>query len=181
MLEPTDRVRLKLRRFTFSEPSIKPPIPCQAGPMGGHDASVPFGEHPARIDANGCLSGYGDLAPAHDDPRWPTRCEQCACELTFSTEWQVFQELIYRRADTGAEHTLRDAPPGAMYIADWFDGHLCVCLPPGGGLDYWDVDGPAKGGGSWTRSGEPPLVTARPSILTPRYHGFLTNGFLESC
>jgi len=83
--------------------------------------------------------------------------------------------------------TLRDCPPGAMYDAFWYpekgpDGRaLCVSLPPGGGMDFWHVDGPSKGGGGWTRSGEPPFVTANPSILTPRFHGFLRNGWLESC
>jgi hypothetical protein len=95
--------------------------------------------------------------------------------------WQVFQDQIYRRADTGEEYTLRDAPPGAMYIATWHDNHLRVCLPPNGGHDYWDVDGPSKNGNGWTRSGDLPNVTANPSILTPRYHGFLRGGWLEEC
>lgn len=33
----------------------------------------------------------------------------------------------------------------------------------------------------WTRTGAIPKVTCSPSILTPRYHGFLRDGFLEEC
>lgn len=151
--------------------------------MSGHDASLPFGEQAARISAEGYLEGFEDLAPPRDDPRWPTSCEQCGAALEPETHWQVFHELIYRRTDNGSEHTLRDAPPGAMYIATWFHekNHLHVCLPPNGALDYWDVDGPSSNGNGWTRSGEPPNVTASPSILTPRYHGFLRAGWLEEC
>lgn len=45
----------------------------------------------------------------------------------------------------------------------------------------WLVDAPSKQGSPWTREGKPPKVTARPSILTSRYHGFLTDGFLVEC
>jgi hypothetical protein len=174
MLVPTDRVRLILRRFIGD---------CSKGPMSCHEASVPFGEHPVRLSSEGYLESYQDLAPTRDDPRWPTHCEQCGIALPGDTVWQVFQERIYRRTDTGEEHLLRDAPPGAMYIATWFHekDHLHVCLPPNGGHDYWDVDGPSSNGNGWTRTGEPPNVTANPSILTPRYHGFLRNGWLEEC
>jgi hypothetical protein len=56
-----------------------------------------------------------------------------------------------------------------------------VALPPDGGDDLWMVDGTASNGPGWTREGKPPKVTARPSILTPRYHGWLTDGFLVRC
>lgn len=164
--------------------------------MGGHDAWVLFpgpdsGAWPVRWCSDPghdkCLDIYEDVAPPHDDPRWPAKCDQCGAPFPEFATWQVFQELIYRRADSGQEMTLRDAPPGAMWDAGWYwekgpDGKsLCVCLPPGGGLDYWHVDGPAKGGGRWTRTGVPPNVTANPSILTPRYHGWLRDGRLVDC
>lgn len=197
MLEPTDRVRLKLRRYNmglkYASGEAGFAEDCPGGPMDGHDASKLFlapdgaDSWPARLDAEGILNSYQDVAPAREDARWPTTCEQCGHALDPRTHWQVFQELIYRRTDTGSLMTLRDAPPGAMWDAGapWDKGpdgrSLHVSLPPNGGLDYWCVDGPAKGGGSWTRTGEPPLVTANPSILTPRYHGFLRNGWLEEC
>jgi hypothetical protein len=186
MLEPTQRVRIKLRRFTHKDT-------CSSGPMQGHDASVLLpgpdvaGSWPARIGADGYLQSYEDLKPPADDPRWATVCEQCGAALPAETIFQVFQEQLYRRADTGEEVTLRDAPPGAMHDAAWDpakgpDGRaLYVCLPPNGGLNYWHVDGPSSNGPGWMRTGVPPLVTANPSILTPRYHGFLRNGWLEEC
>jgi hypothetical protein len=51
--------------------------------------------------------------------------------------------------------------------------HLVAVLPS---CELWDIDGPSSNGPGWSRSGEPPAVTVSPSILTPRYHGFLRNG-----
>jgi hypothetical protein len=186
LLTPTNRVTLRLRRFTFSDSKNL----CSAGPMNGHDSGNPFPMDdgtptwPARMSPEGYYESYEDVGPPHDDPRWPTVCEQCGCALPADTIFQVFLDPVYRRADTGEEVSLRSAPPGAMYWADWHSGtapHLHVVLPPNGGYDYWDVDGPAKSGGKWTRTGEPPDVTASPSILTPHYHGFLRAGWLEEC
>lgn len=156
---------------------------------------TPFGEQPARfstesLNGHRFLAGFDDLAPPHDDPRWPTRC---ACGYVFSADdpWQVFQHQIYRRSDTGEEMTVEEAPPGAMWDAWWYEGfgktpdgkHLCVKLPNG---SSWYIDGPATGGGSWTRSGTPPIVTAKPSIFANQgkpneWHGWLTDGVLHKC
>ncbi len=90
-------------------------------------------------------------------------------------------------------------PPGAMWFAPWLTnlrdsihfealpadvrakGHLLVKTPGGD----WDVDSKSANGTGWTRTGEPPLVTARPSIGVPwpemKYHGFLSDGFLVPC
>lgn len=185
LIEPTPRTERKLRRFCFSSDSK-----C-AGRWGYHNGHTAFGEgtYHYDIDKDGDKTIRWDddhETPPHDDPRWPTKCDDCSYLFTPDDQWQVFREVIYVR-DTGATMTLRDCPPGAMYDAFWYpekgpDGRaLCVALPPGGGMDFWHVDGPSKGGGTWTRSGEPPFVTANPSILTPRYHGFLRNGWLESC
>lgn len=184
--EPTDRVRLQLRRFQFSTVRT-----CAAQPTGLSycNACAPFGDHPIRWskEHDGCLESYEDLGPAHDDPRWPKTCEACARSFDPEDQWQVSQEIIYRRVVTGAEFQLRDAPPGAMWDAGYHwdkgpDGiSLAVALPPAGGFDHWLVDGPSKGGGRWTRSGTVPKVTANPSILTPRYHGWLRDGKLVEC
>lgn len=54
---------------------------------------------------------------------------------------------------------------------------LSVCLPDG---THWMIDGPSSSDGpGWERSGTPPLITARPSILTRQYHGWLTDGVLS--
>ena len=125
--------------------------------------------------------------PAHDDSRWPVKCDQCEYLFKPEDSWQVFREVIFVNKDTGQEMTLRNCPPGAMWDADWYpekgpDGKaLCVALPPHGGDDSWHIDGYAKGGGKWSRTGTAPNITANPSILTPRYHGFLRAGYLEEC
>jgi hypothetical protein len=57
------------------------------------------------------------------------------------------------------------------------DGRCLVLKTPAGD---WVIDGPASGGGRWERTGVPPLITARPSILIPgQYHGWLTAGVLS--
>jgi hypothetical protein len=77
------------------------------------------------------------------------------------------------------------APPGAMWLSK--SGSGLVVRTPGGD---WYVDQPSSSGGNWTRSGEPPNVTANPSILqqnpseysgTRAYHGMLRSGVLEEC
>ena len=88
----------------------------------------------------------------------------------------------------GELYTRNDLPPGAMFDADWDAGAfapgpdglwLMVRLPSG---EDWAVDLPAQNSNRpWTRTGKPPTVTARPSIQTPKYHGFLTAGVLVAC
>lgn len=65
------------------------------------------------------------------------------------------------------------------------DGHVHTLRTPGGDRV---IDAPSPNGSKWTRTGTPPILTARPSILAGRdsqgnrlYHGFLTDGILESC
>jgi hypothetical protein len=86
--------------------------------------------------------------------------------------------------------TVQPAPVGAMWDCDWFAGchessglkydrHpdgmvLCVRCPDGD----WLIDGPSQGGGRWERTGEAPNITVTPSILQPRYHGWLRDGYL---
>jgi hypothetical protein len=115
MLKPTDRVRLKLRRYNMGTKyatNDRFAEDCPGGPMDGHDASVLFlapdgaNSWPGRLDADGYAQSYEDVAPPRDDPRWPSMCGQCGKALDPRTHWQVFQELIYRRTDTGALMTL---------------------------------------------------------------------------
>jgi hypothetical protein len=179
--EPTDNVRLWLRRYSGSADH-------NCATTGYYcNGQTPFGDHPAKKSPEGYLEDRGANGPPRDDARWPTRCDACGRPFEASDEWQVHQDQIYRRVDTGAEFELRKAAPGAMWDAWWYppkgpDGKsLAVALPPGGGDDVWMVDAPSKGGSGWTRSGVVPNVTANPSILTPRYHGYLRSGKPVSC
>ncbi|HEX4620123.1 MAG TPA: hypothetical protein VH208_01025 [Myxococcaceae bacterium] len=178
LIEPAGSVRWGLRRH--SESGSPSPCPRSPGKWGYHGAVALVGEEPAILDEGGhILNGARDIPPA-DDPRWPTRC---ACGYVFRPEdpLQKWVEGLYRRADTGQVITLREAPPGAMWDAHWLpraaDGRsLCVRLP--GGQEWW-IDGPASNGAGWTRTGEPPVLTVTPSILTDRYHGWLRAGVLS--
>lgn len=179
---PTLRAKCSLRRYTDD-----PARPCAEN--GYHNAHTPIGERSVRESERfeGCIELVDDAAPERTDSRWPTKCDTCGAEFDTGDRWQLFYDVIYVRTDTGAEMTLREATPGAMWDAKWWPGKgpdglaLYVKLPPGGPSDEWFIDGPANNGGGWTRSGEVPNVTANPSILTKRYHGFLRNGWLEEC
>jgi len=171
--EPADVAEDRLRRYALRS------APCPL-PHGYHDAMVVLGEVPWT---GGYLYGTDADGVPRDDPRWP---QACACGYVFepADEWQHHIERKWRRTDTGALFVLRDAEPGAMWNAAWWpdkgpDGR-CIAVRLPDGMD-WLVDGPASSGGRWTRAGTVPRLTVRPSILTPGYHGFLTDGVLVGC
>lgn len=199
LLEPTDTVQLWLRRY--SSRSKCPGHYC-------HDAQVRIDDAPAIwSDRHGRTSlGARPEKFSKSYPLWPLKCGHCGYEFSRRHDvFQVSQHLIYRRADDGSLVTLRDAPIGAMWYADWFlvdgsniwrgpDGHsLCVRLP---GNHDWLVDGRAsnctmpndKEHKCWVRHGKPPVVTVDKKGLTcaagagsigvPGWHGFLRNGEL---
>lgn len=126
-------------------------------------------------------------------------------------EWQRFRRAIYRRADTGDEMVLADAPVGAVWNASWFaekrtppcfnvgqDGRCLVVRTPGGD---WTIDSRASNctmpedneHKCWVRHGKPEdgtlhvdknghtCAAGAGSILCGSYHGFLHNGELTSC
>lgn len=164
-------------------------VDCPAHRGGYHNAFVVVGEVRWDESYHGCGGTPSD--EAKQDPRWPAACD-CGYVFQPADAWQHnfkrhFEDVQRVRLKT----TLEAAPPGAMWDADWMpeshkgeDGRaLCVRLPDG--VD-WLIDGPSRGLGSaqgpgWRRTGTPPFVTARPSILTDGYHGFLTDGVLEEC
>lgn len=159
-LEPTDKSQLYLRRFHVSSES------CSKSGHGYHNAKIPFGIQPVRKNAEGYHLGYDDLKPAPNDSRWPTHC---ACGYAFTPEdaYQVFNDSIYRRTDTGEEIPRREAPAGALWRAWWLEPHtvgpdgICLmCLTPGG---EWCIDDRASNctmpddnvHKCWVRHGDP--------------------------
>lgn len=174
LLEPTGEASLSLRRYTLAG--------CPAG--GGHEASTYIGTAPLVL-AEHCIPNIDiDIDPA--DPRWPTHCAACGYAFQPDDPRQGWQEPLYRAPD-GRVCTVRpgDAPAGAMWVADWIpagdewsgpDGR-CLMLRLPDGTD-WMIDGPSRSGGRWMRTGEPPRITASPSIASPGYHGFLRDGVL---
>jgi hypothetical protein len=182
--EPTERMAQWLRRYSSS-----PVRKCTTGHYC--DAMYRIEDAPAVKSPQGYLVEAAELP--HEDPRWPVKCEKCGVPFDVEDHHQVFSDSIYRRTDGGAEFPLREAPAGACWDSWWYrdikayvgpDGRsLTVALPPNGGMDYWVIDGPSSNGNGWTRTGKPEdgTLDVNPSILTPRYHGFLRNGFLVPC
>lgn len=172
-MTPVERGIESLRRYVDSAKEKCP------GPHGYHNADVLLGEVPYPNDS---FMGWGRDDEPHDDPRWPLKCDGCPYVFKPEYHWQHNMCRLYQGAPDGKLYTNRDMPPGAMYDATWYsekgpDGiALMVILPPEGGDDAWFVDDTR-----WHRTGTIPNITATPSILTPRYHGFLRNGVLEEC
>ncbi len=176
VIVPTTRAREYLRRYEDRA--------CE-GPHGYHNASVTVGE--VLYDPRARVA---DDVP-HSDPRWP---RHCGCGYVFPEDgwWLHGADQLWAAVSGGMKpFVLRDAPPGAMWYADWMAPN--VVGPDGGCLvvqtaaGAWTIDGPASSGGGWTRTGTPPFVTAHPSIrIGPgrgegggdRYHGWLRNGVL---
>lgn len=183
LVRPTDRERRFLRRFEsygFGSPRC-----CTASGLGYHNAEVRIEDGPCVRDSRGYIS-QGDSWP-RDDPRWPTHCA-CGHEFRSDDTWQLFRDPIYV-ADDGSEHTLHGkVKPGLMVDAFWLkevktyherspDGMVLMLYLPDGFT--WTIDGGALNGPGWERTGTPPAITARPSILSPGYHGWLDNGVLS--
>jgi hypothetical protein len=182
-LEESGKIKRSFRRYRMSEVEPAPGDKCP-GPYSYHNAQAPLDEIDWPVKT--VIEAFTSQFP-HDDPRWPKKCAECDYVFQESDQWQIFTDTLYQRTDTGQIVTLADAPPGAMWDAWWMgdhykgrDGlHLCVLLPDG---THWTVDGPSSGGGpGWSRTGQPPKVTASPSILTIKYHGYLIDGMLNQC
>ncbi len=191
-LEPSTRAQQMLRRFCWADQGTK----CTA-PWGYHNAENVLEDIDFPLEGDPTyrgLDGYATLGDPFDrqDPKWPTSCP-CGYLFEPTDQWQYDVTRKYRQLPSGDLYTHKDAPVGSIWYADWMtsthhynsgpDGHCLVVKTPGG---EWVVDGPSSNNQpGWTRTGEPPLVTARPSILfpssTPIYHGFLTDGWLIEC
>lgn len=181
MVEPSATKTVTLRRYAAE-------VRSESCPNGYHNANRTVVDS-ELWDGDPDFLGWG--GPPRDFPitdvRWPEKCDACDYEFDPEDHWQENHERHWIAAD-GRVFGNRKLPPGAMYWADWSgyegpDGRcLAVALPPNGGDDIWLIDGPASNSDTpWTRTGTPPNVTARPSIATSRYHGFLTDGVLEPC
>lgn len=223
LLEPTGVQRVQLRRFVFGVSEGQAPDqehrPCREGrpwPNGyreGCNATSPvLYEVPAVFREDGILEPVEKVS--RDDPRWPAVCERCGVPFDPEDPWQTNGHPVYRVAarvdgaalELDALTTLREAPGGAMWWAEWarawaqgFDGRALIVKLPNG-ID-WQVDSEAsnctrKGDRThrcWLRHGEPPLVSVDKdgretgqetcsagagSILSGDYHGFLRDGIL---
>lgn len=174
----TSRAWVRLRRWTDRDTR-----PCSAKPGDYCHAAADVG---TVDDATGLTLADDPIRYPHDAAPWPRACERCGRAFADDDTWQVFYDDIYVRADGApGEYSIRSLPPGAMYDATWLDhmrgpdGRSLILMLPDG--RPWHIDGPSTNGNGWTRTGDAPRVTARPSILTPGYHGWLTDGVLSPC
>jgi hypothetical protein len=193
-LTPIAKVRLRLRRYSFKDNR-----PCVDG-HEYHNAEATLHDEDQPLDQN---RTSGDLFP-HDDPAWPKKCDRCDYEFVDEDHWQLNPDRLYESSDDQEPMTIHEAPPGAMWYADWYhfegpDGHCLVVRCPNG-CD-WIVDSQASNCNRrdekhwcWYREGTPPDVTIvhpHPKSCTagagsigigPKgknyYHGFLRNGAL---
>ena len=173
-LEPLARRRRWLMRRSFAA------APCRSR-NSEHRAKVAIEDEafPLRPEK----PAEPEWTRHRDDPRWPAQCDFCAYRFAEDDGRELFFRRIYRDP-AGAELTLDEAPPGAMWDAWWMgdefrgrDGfHLAVQTPGG----VWYVDGRSPVTRlHWSRIGTPPKVSVRPSNVIPgRYHGLLDDGFL---
>ncbi len=138
------------------------------------------------------------------DGRWPKACATCGRSFGEDGYYVVDHERIYRRADTGDELILRDAPVGACWDAHWYprkgpDGRSLMVRVPGN--HDWLIDGRAKNctlkddevHRCWVRHGRPEdgtlhvdkdgltCAAGAGSLDTGQWHGFLHNGHLRRC
>lgn len=69
-----------------------------------------------------------------------------------------------------------------LSVAYWRDhsehrSPITMVCPNG---EQWCVDQKANNGPGWTVTGDWPRITARPSIVVPGYHGWLTDGVFST-
>ncbi len=173
LITPTKRVGRWLRRYCLSETDK-----C-TGKYGYHNAMIYLDE------INGVFSTEGYLDCAEEiKPEWvfPTKCDHCEYQFKSEDKKQLFQNEFYSD-EQGRRFTLSDAPPGAMWDAQWIhserrkrnsDGLFLYVKCPNG--REWGIDGKSSNGDGWIRQGIPPILTVTPSIWADDYHGFLQNG-----
>jgi hypothetical protein len=197
-LTPIARVRLRLRRYSFKDNR-----PCVNG-HDYHNAEATLYDEDQPLDKN---RTHGDLHP-HDDPAWPKSCDRCDYEFVDEDHWQLNPDRLYESSADHKPMTIHEAPPGAMWYADWYsenfkgpDGRCLVVRCPNG--HDWIIDSQAsnctkpddKEHNCWYREGTPPNITiVHPHPKSCRagagsigigspdkgdyYHGFLRGGKL---
>lgn len=170
LLEPTDLSQYSLRRYYCGRDDAADPR-CATSGLNYHNAHFVLGNF-TEADA--------PAKPDKTDNRWPVQCS-CGYKFLDTDNWQLFDQSLYRRTDTGELTTIDDAPPGAMWRAYWYDlsdteplrygfdwnnlfeAPLMVKTPG----DHWNIDSRCsnctrledKTHRCWCRHGVPPNIT----------------------
>lgn len=198
---PTTLIRRYLRRFIMSS-SGKCPHDFGDSYERCCNACAFLDDFELVLTEEGYIPSYE--WPRGDD-RWPKVCEGCGRpfpqdrSFDSAVPWQVHIDRLYRGPD-GVLVPLHELPVGAIWRQDFGHGptsrycaarngfaletarmmelpHLFVRTPGG----VWDMDTISTNGEGWDVTGEPPNVTANPSIQHNhgnRWHGWLRNGVL---
>jgi len=212
LLTQVPTVRLSLRRYRSAAGKSVVPCPNMPGEYSYHDVMAHLTDFGWPVRALGETENWNhhvdhELTPPKDDARWPTHCS-CGLQFSKSDTWDAFTERLYSRSDTGELVTLREAPVGAIWQADWYlnkeTGRYgwdwdnlteppLVVRTPGG---EWGIDSRASNctmpnertHRCWVRHGNLPNITVDKnghtcaagagSIMCGNYHGFLHNGYL---
>lgn len=195
---PTGNMRVWLRRYSISDTNR-----CSSK-YAYHNGMTFVQDVLVEKSEDGCIK-EPKLDITKDDARWPVKCDYCDYLFVDTDRRQEFTDQLY---SNGTDiWPLRDLPPGAMYLADWWSQDhfwdngegkpsLIVKLPNG---HEWNVDSRCNNctlpddrtHRCWIRTGEPPNVTVGKgpgatcsagagSVQVPEWHGFLRNGELVS-
>jgi hypothetical protein len=161
-----------------------------------HRASIMLDEMPTIRDEDGCFPFWETDSISKE--AWPKTCAACGClfdNFTLRTDdkWRVFRHICpYEIMTDGTQKLLtHEMPVGAM----WWS----VPISPDKGSQYWkargagnmlivrtpggdcNLDRPSAGGPGWEWTGNPPNVTATPSIWCDQpngWHGYVKEGKL---
>jgi len=206
-MEPLPLRRIFLRRYSHGNNCPNNQYGCLSGfvPAGLPDEQFAF-----LVDKDGYRRFPDPPKIDHGDPSWPTRCERCGREFGPDDAWQVHQEQVFRRADTGElVPGTRNFPEGAIWYDEggfysrqgWVgpDGKTLIAKCPGG--HDWCIDSRASNctmkddnvHRCWVRHGNPrdgtihvdkngnTCAAGAGSIQTGNWHGFLHNGEFVTC
>lgn len=146
---------------------------CPGSLRSYHTASEMIGEFPLVLSDPDSIAVI-DPSEYVGDPRWPVVCDAEGCNYVFPDEdpWQVNQDPIYV-AEDGREMTLHDAPPGAIWIAEWMPENwrvnggtgppYVIRLPNGAdftpGTQASNCDRKDEDHDCWCVHGEAPMLT----------------------
>jgi hypothetical protein len=172
--------------------------PC---PTTGKEHRLEF-EIPQKVSLDSIVEDAEGLSLRTDDIQIPLACV-CGLRFTKANSESTISGSYYeyRNPKTGKINSLPHlvATPGAMwecpwlveereeiireggsflsqfFVRDWLGKRypICVMCPDG---SNWIVDQKSSNGDGWTITGEEPKLTAKPSIQTPGYHSWLTDG-----
>jgi hypothetical protein len=187
LIKPAPFMRRSLRRFFQTSRPDAPKLPENHY----HDETGVIDEQlPCPEDTAGRATEKGEYA---NDPRWPKAC-RCGYVFHEDDHWQVNEERLWHGCPDGKLHLLRDHPPGATWICDWFpkegpngqwtgpDGNVWAVMMPAG-VEWIIYSHASQSNQKWQVTGTPPGITVSPSILqVGLYHGFIKDGVItEDC